>query len=326
MPYKLKGNCVINSDTNETVKCHKTHGEAVAHLRALYANVPDADVKELSLSNFMAEREVPIPNVNDWGIPTDEGVQVGTLRTLFNGKIHEAMTVVTDQLTQRGYLSEEENMLLTTIKGSVLKLLNKSIPLSLARRQIAPQDLEFIASKELHKELHQLSSQVITIKEANLPYDWAMITSSSYMDREGEYVTQKAHERDIEYMDATGNYGTLDWFHLHPVVFAHLEKKEAVAQLPEFVQKNGIIIGDCTFSAMYGRLRVEAGTYRSKEIKDMMNSHADTLSGSILFFHPQNEPDTQRAYNNIHVVSRAIMPRDKVSNLAAYLSSAGSLA
>lgn len=325
MPYKLKGNCVINSDTDKTVKCHKTHDEAAAHLRALYANVPDANAKEsseLSLSNFMAEREIPTPDVGDWGIPTDEGVQVGTLRTLFNGKVHEAMTVVADQLTQRGYLSEEENMLLTTIKGSVLKLLNRSIPLNLARLQIAPQDLGFIASKELH----QLSSQVIAIKEANLPYDWAMITSSSYMDREGEYVTQKAHERDIEYMDATGNYGTLDWFHLHPIVFAQLEKKEAVAQLPKFVQENGIIIGDCTFSAMYGHLRIEAGTYRSKEIKNMMDSHADTLSGSILFFHPQNEPDAQRAYNNIHVVSRAIMPRDKVSNLAAYLSSAGSLA
>lgn len=44
MPYKLNGNCVVKSDTGETVPggCHKSREEAVAHLRALYANVPEA--------------------------------------------------------------------------------------------------------------------------------------------------------------------------------------------------------------------------------------------------------------------------------------------
>lgn len=39
MPYKLKGNCVVRADTGETVKCHDNHSDAVAHLRALEANV-----------------------------------------------------------------------------------------------------------------------------------------------------------------------------------------------------------------------------------------------------------------------------------------------
>lgn len=45
MPYKLNGNCVVKSDTGATVKCHDTHEQALAHLRALYANVPDAKMK-----------------------------------------------------------------------------------------------------------------------------------------------------------------------------------------------------------------------------------------------------------------------------------------
>lgn len=48
MPYKLKGNCVVKSDTGATVKCHATHAEAVAHLRALYANVKDAHKEMLT--------------------------------------------------------------------------------------------------------------------------------------------------------------------------------------------------------------------------------------------------------------------------------------
>lgn len=41
MPYKLSDNdlCVIKADSGEEVKCHKTHSEALAHLKALEANV-----------------------------------------------------------------------------------------------------------------------------------------------------------------------------------------------------------------------------------------------------------------------------------------------
>lgn len=46
MPWVVKGNCVHkkNDDgsTGPVVKCHGNREEAVAHLRALYKNVPDA--------------------------------------------------------------------------------------------------------------------------------------------------------------------------------------------------------------------------------------------------------------------------------------------
>lgn len=43
MPYKLSddGLCVMK-DTGETVKCHPTHAEALAHMQALMVNVPEA--------------------------------------------------------------------------------------------------------------------------------------------------------------------------------------------------------------------------------------------------------------------------------------------
>lgn len=50
MPYQVKGDCAVNSSTGETVKCHDTHAQALAHLKALYANVPDASKKEHLMS------------------------------------------------------------------------------------------------------------------------------------------------------------------------------------------------------------------------------------------------------------------------------------
>lgn len=42
MPYSLKKNCVIRSDTGATVKCHPSRTRARRHLAALMANVPEA--------------------------------------------------------------------------------------------------------------------------------------------------------------------------------------------------------------------------------------------------------------------------------------------
>src|SRR5512138_630458 len=51
MPYKLEGNYVKKADTGETVPggCHKNHEEAMAHLRALEANVKDSAVAEFTM-------------------------------------------------------------------------------------------------------------------------------------------------------------------------------------------------------------------------------------------------------------------------------------
>lgn len=48
MPYELEGNCVKKKD-GENIKCHKTHEEAMAHLRALEANVNDSGLVAMSL-------------------------------------------------------------------------------------------------------------------------------------------------------------------------------------------------------------------------------------------------------------------------------------
>ena len=64
MPYMLDGNCVHKKNADgsqgERVKCHSSRQKAEAHLKALYANVPDAKTESLSESGtaFPAEQVV----------------------------------------------------------------------------------------------------------------------------------------------------------------------------------------------------------------------------------------------------------------------------
>lgn len=55
MPWSIKKSgdswCVVADDTGEKVKCHPTREAALAHQRALYANVPDAKASRFTRSD-----------------------------------------------------------------------------------------------------------------------------------------------------------------------------------------------------------------------------------------------------------------------------------
>ncbi len=56
MPYKLKGKCVVLADSGKVVKCHPTRAKALAHLKALKVNVPEA-------SSAIAELQIGKPQL-----------------------------------------------------------------------------------------------------------------------------------------------------------------------------------------------------------------------------------------------------------------------
>jgi hypothetical protein len=58
MPYTCKGNDVIRSDTGEVVKHHSSHAKAMAHLRALKANVESQEAAWAALDE-QAEKWLP---------------------------------------------------------------------------------------------------------------------------------------------------------------------------------------------------------------------------------------------------------------------------
>lgn len=85
MPYKLSENglCIhkLNGDgtLGDVVKCHKTHQDAIAHMRALYMNVGDAAMKEFTFKATAEDNNLPdsaFLYVEDGGKKDDEGKTV----------------------------------------------------------------------------------------------------------------------------------------------------------------------------------------------------------------------------------------------------------
>ena len=57
MPYEIQRQdheyCVVKQGSGDVVKCHPTKADAMAHMRALYANVPDAaNLEEADMEDF----------------------------------------------------------------------------------------------------------------------------------------------------------------------------------------------------------------------------------------------------------------------------------
>ena len=130
---------------------------------------------------------------------------------------------------------------------------------------------------------------IATMKQTDGKYRWILFSSSSYQDKDGEIVSQKALESDTKRMNTTKEYGTLDWWH------------------------TPIVLGDCDFSEMHGRISIESGTFRDDWIGERFATMKN-LGASRMFYNPANEPDAEGVYNNIRTFRRAILPADRASN------------
>lgn len=129
-------------------------------------------------------------------------------------------------------------------------------------------------------------------------YRWTLISSSAYVDRDGEIVTEEALEKAVKRMDETGDYGELRWWH------------------------TPIVLGKADFAAVYAHQLIESGTFVSKEVGEKTAAAGNRLGASIGFKHPPTEPKA-KAYHDIAIKERSLLPRGKESNLFTRLSVRG---
>lgn len=141
-------------------------------------------------------------------------------------------------------------------------------------------------------------SEFLVTKDAQGNYRWVLISSSAYVDRDGEIVTEKALQRAVERMDAMGDYGELRWWH------------------------TGVVLGVADYAAVYAHQLIESGTFASKAVAESVKTAAGMLGASIGFRHPPTQP-TNKEYHDIAIVERSLLPRGKESNLYTRLSVAG---
>lgn len=157
------------------------------------------------------------------------------------------------------------------------------------------------------QQIHDLSVMngatcPMVFKEANGKLRWVMLSSNSYQDTDKEIIAQAALEADVERADKEKSYGPLRWW--------HVGDPDPIMRTPG----RGIDIGDCDFNAMQDRILIESGTFRDERIGEAIKEHADTLAGSIGFFHPLNQPDNEGVFTDIQRFERSLLPRAKASN------------
>lgn len=135
-------------------------------------------------------------------------------------------------------------------------------------------------------------------KDASGHYRWIARTTTAYRDRDGEILSVDALDRDSQRMMATKQFGPLRWWHVGSPNPLH-------ARAP---WGPGVDIGDCDYSVVIGRTRVESGTFRNPQIARKMARVADSQEMSPGFFHPVDQPGADGVFHQIRTFERSPVP------------------
>jgi hypothetical protein len=230
---------------------------------------------------------------------------------IITAKIHEAYTVACDQLLMRGYISQETRMMIGGLIGGLLQAFQTQAQVGDPNLQapiVDPDCADAIAEKagarhsgSDRKDLQDIHDLAVNLgadcgmsvmKQADGRYRWILVSSNAFIDRDGEIVSQKALEKDVEYADRVKEYGPLLWWH--------------VPQL---------VLGECDYNAMHDKMLIESGIFYDDHMAESVKEHADTHAVSIRFFHPQTEPDRNGFFYNIRRFERSILPASAASNV-----------
>jgi hypothetical protein len=117
MPYKVasdvegcSGFAVIKPDTGEMVACHATKQDAAKHVRALYANVPDAIQKATTESLLNLQNKISKSEINATSLATHHYITTELAKRgydLSQGELFEKEVIIDPELNLDGVELEE---------------------------------------------------------------------------------------------------------------------------------------------------------------------------------------------------------------------------
>lgn len=181
---------------------------------------------------------------------------------------------------------------------------NKLDAKSLAQLHVLSIQLRTQLKGSVKKEIAEQAAEGLpftVFKDVKGQYRWVSVSSSGFVDGDGETVSTKALTDDVARCDAAGEYGVLDWWHTH------------------------VVLGNCDFNAMHGKLLIESGTFNNSLVaQKFAHVIADKkfLPGVSLEFE-HREPGPQvirgRVYKSIYKRKRALLPAQIASNVASKL-------
>jgi hypothetical protein len=330
MPYHITseaGKFEVVDDAGKIIGTHPTRKQALAQLKALYANVPDAK-KEATKDpgDYLI--------VEDSEAPTTWHLQVKKNGTPDHVLMGAAWAALHDGYRGNKYEGPDKGNALDKLK-KLYEAEKMDTPATKETQEPEPTKPSvidrvlalFAGNKEGRRnsspdgdrlqQIHDLAvlngaSCPMVMKEADGRLRWVLFSSNAFQDSDREIVSQKALEADVARTDKeSAPYGPLRWWHMgapDPIGLS---------------AGSGADIGDCDYRAMSGRVLIESGTFRSEQIGAAVKERADTLAGSIGFFHPRDEPDNEGVYQNIVEFERSLLPRGKASNSLTALTVKG---
>jgi hypothetical protein len=189
-----------------------------------------------------------------------------------------------------------------------------------AGKQSALDELKKLYESEGMPVPSTKESALSVFKQADGKWRWVMSTTSSFRDRDGEIVSQKALEDDTAQMNTSGNFGGLDWWHLC-ILDGELTTMNGKS-FDEIKRAVPISLGTCDFSAMHGLASIESGLFNSNLVGQRFAKRSNEFAASRSFLHGISDPDADGVYSRIATFSRAILPRGKESNLLTRLYAA----
>ncbi len=192
MPYLLSkdGKCVIKTDTGETVKCHDTHAQAVAHLGALEANVSDAK-KDMMLSQEETAYTTVSPQTGTQQCANCRWYSWANMMQDSDGKAKMGTSscylveCYPEPILPTGYCDRWEEM-----KVSEPDLSNP-IPVTIVELEFTPTEYG-LPERAIRKLSGKPLPGYTLTKDADGRRLMVIFTSSGYKDREFEHVATKA--------------------------------------------------------------------------------------------------------------------------------------
>lgn len=167
--------------------------------------------------------------------------------------------------------------------------------------KLARPDSDLAASKEK-------GSAFTVLKQADGHYRWISYSSNAYRDHDGEYVSTKALDEDVDRSDQSRDYGPLRWWHVGEW------EADNPADWTTYKAGIGMDLGSCDFRMLKGRILVESGTFIDDRIGERIAREAPDLQLSLGFSHPREEPDREGAFYHIKTYERSLLPKGAASN------------
>lgn len=139
--------------------------------------------------------------------------------------------------------------------------------------------------------------RLTVFKDSSGQQRWLARTTTAYADRDNEIISADALDRDSQRMMASKQFGPLRWW--------HVGTPDPLSDSAPWGM--GLDLGDCDYSALIGRTRVESGTFKSAAIAEAVARIADRLEMSPGFFHPLDQP-AGGVFTDIRTFERSLVP------------------